>query len=228
MHRVFWVVLLSACAPLPAAKWSYGEPWTGTCASGREQSPIDVKGTGGFAPRVQFEYWPSSVVMTADGRGLRIDYEASSTLIIDEKHFALTHIEVHHPAEHLLDGKSFPIELQLHHQSLDKKHAAVAVLVREGAVNTWLQPLVTQLPALGERREVQAKINAAVLVSRKFLRYSGSLTSPPCSEGVTWLVGTTPIEMSAEQIAALAKILPDNHRPPQPANGRTVVEGEAR
>jgi carbonic anhydrase len=227
MFRAFWLLALSACATTPT-KWKYGEPWGGTCSSGRAQSPIDVKASGGFAPAVQYEYWPSRVISSTDGRGLRLDYEPGSKLIADNQHYALTHIEVHHPAEHLLDGTSFPLELQLHHHSEDGKRAAVVVLVKEGAASSWLQPVAAALPALGERREVQAKINAAVLVSRKFFYYTGSLTTPPCTEGVLWLVGATPIEMSAEQIAAFARVLPDNHRPPQPLNGRSVVEGEAR
>jgi carbonic anhydrase len=226
----FLILFLVGCPPPPAVHWNYGEAWTGVCSTGKSQSPIDLHGQTGFAPRVQMEYWPTAGRMTNNGHTIELSYEPGSKLIVDEKHYALKQIHFHHPAEHQLDGKSFPLEMHLVHKTEEGKLAVVGVLIQEGAANKWLAPFFSDLPYQGEPREPGARINAADLIppSRVFLHYDGSLTAPPCSEGVSWFVMKTPIEMSAEQIAEFAKRFPDNHRPPQPLDGRHVVEGEAR
>jgi carbonic anhydrase len=228
--RLFLALALSACAaPEKHIEWHYGEPWGGTCADGKRQSPVELSGSAGFAPKVQLEYWPSRVKLLNNGHTVQANYDPGSTLIVDGKRFALQQFHFHHPGEHGVDGKSFPLEMHFVNKSEDGKLAVIGVLVIEGAANNWLKPLFADLPRPGESRELDARVNAADLVprSRIFLHYSGSLTTPPCSEDVAWFVLRTPIEMSADQIAALAKLLPDNHRPIQPPNGRAFVEGEA-
>lgn len=125
-------------------------------------------------------------------------------------------LRFHNPSEHLLDGKSFPMELQLVHQNEQGKLMMVAVFIQEGAANKWLQPAFGDLPYPGEHREISAKINAADLLpkSKRWLYYTGSMTHPPCTEGVPWFVFESPIELSAEQLAAFTRMFKDNHRPP--------------
>jgi carbonic anhydrase len=225
----FLILLLVGCAPPPVVHWNYGEQWTGVCSTGKSQSPIDLHGESGFSPRLQMEYWPSVGHVINNGHTIELEYDPGSKLIVDDKHYPLKQMHFHHPSEHLLDGKSFPLELHIVHKTDDGKIAVVGILIQEGAANKWLGPFFNDLPYPGEKREPGARINAADLIpaSRVFLSYSGSLTTPPCTEGVSWFVMKTPIEMSAEQIAAFAKRFADDHRSPQPLDGRHAVEGEA-
>ena len=228
--RLPLLLLFCACAPPPHVEWHYGETWGGVCATGKQQSPVELSGAPGLGPKIQLEYWPSPIHTVHNGHTVEVQYDPGSSLILDGKRYALKQFHFHHPSEHTVDGKSYPLELHLVHKSDDGKLAAVGILIAEGAPNRWLQPILADLPRPGETREPTARVNAADLVppSRVFLHYAGSLTTPPCSEGVSWFVLRTPIEMSADQIAALTKLLGDNHRPIQPLNGRPVVEGEVR
>jgi carbonic anhydrase len=228
--RLLLILTLSACAHPPPLVWSYGEPWGGECTTGKQQSPVALSGAAGFAPTVQLEYWPSRIKLTNTGKTLRLDYDPGSFIIVDGKRAKLEQLHFHHPGEHSVDGKTFPLEMHLVHKTEDGKFVVVAVLIAEGALNRWMKPLLAELPRLGETLQPTARLNAADLVppSRIFLHYSGSLTAPPCSEGVQWFVMRTPIEMSADQIAALGELLGDNHRAVQPLGDRKVIEGEAR
>jgi carbonic anhydrase len=229
MRRILLTLILCGCPPPPPVHWSYGEKWDGVCATGKRQSPVDLRSGGSFAPRIQLEYWPTPMRVMNNGHTIELEYDAGSFLVLDGKRYALKQFHFHHPSEHHLDGKSFPLEVHFVHKSEDGKLAVVGVPIAEGAANKWLQPAWTDLPQPGEHREPEARINAADLVTSKpYLHYSGSLTTPPCSEGVEWFEMTTPIEMSAEQIAAFAKMFPDNHREPQPLGDRHVEAGEIR
>jgi carbonic anhydrase len=229
MHR-FLILLVSCVPPAAAPAWHYGEAWGGLCAGGKRQSPIAVSGGPGFAPKVQLEYWPSRTRLFNNGHTVQLDYDAGSFLTVDGRRYALQQLHFHHSAEHTVDDKTFPLELHLVHKSDDNKLAVVAVMIAEGAENPWMRPLLDDLPRPGERREPTARLNAADLVprSRVFLHYSGSLTTPPCSEEVSWFVMRTATEMSAAQIAELSQLLGDNHRPLQPSGGRQIIEGEVR
>lgn len=224
------ILLLLACAAPKPVEWHYGEPWSGRCATGKSQSPIELSGSAGFAPKLSFEYWPTHLSALNNGHTVEVTYDTGSFLTLEGKRYALKQYHFHHPGEHAVDGKSYPMELHLVHKSDDGKLAVVAVLIREGEANRWLKPLFDNLPRPGERREPDARISAADLLppSKVFLHYTGSLTSPPCSEGVAWFVMRAPIELSADQIALMTNLLGDNHRPIQPLNGRHLVEGEAR
>jgi carbonic anhydrase len=230
------LVLLTGCPqPAPAVHFSYEGAegpahWGGKCADGKEQSPIDLHAGGsGFAPRLQMEYWPSQMHVINNGHTIQFEYDTGSFLIVDDKRYALVQAHFHLPSEHTHDGKGWAMEMHLVHKSEDGKLAVVALPIIAGAANQWLAPAWGDLPHPGDRRDLDAKLNAADLVpsAHVFLHYPGSLTTPPCSEGVSWFVWKTPIELSEEQIAAFAKLVPDNHRPPQSLGGRHVVEGEA-
>ena len=228
-----WLVLLlsAGCATAPPANWHYGESWGGECARGHEQSPIDLRPDAAHLSlsKVQFEYWPSSLHVLNNGHTLELDYDPGSSLIVDGEHYVLEQMRFHQPSEHTLDGKPWAMELQLVHRG-KRGIAVVAVPIVEGAANRWLQPAWTDFPIPGERHDLDAKINAADLVpaTKTLLHYAGSLTTPPCSEKVSWFLVTTPIEMSKEQITAFAQKFGDNHRPTQPLGGRVVEKVEIR
>ncbi len=227
-----FVLLLAACPAPPPLHWTYQSQWEGLCSSGKKQSPIDlhVAAATNFAPRIQLEYWPSHIHSINNGHTIQFNYDSGSFLTFDGKRYALEQFHIHHPGEHTLDGKSWPMELHFVHKAENGKLAVVGIAVVEGAANAWMQQAANDLPVNGDRRDLTAKVNAADLLpsSRAYFHYSGSLTVPPCSEGVDWFVLKTPIEMSAAQLAAFAKAVEENHRPIQPLNGRVIEQGDAK
>src|SRR5437764_11699490 len=158
------ILLLFACAPQQHVEWHYGEPWGGVCATGKLQSPVELSGAAGFGPKVSLEYWPTQLSALNNGHTVELAYQPGSSLTLDGKRYALKQLHFHHPGEHVVDGKSYPLEVHLVHKSDDGKIAVVAVLVSEGAPNRWLKPLTDNLPRPGERYEPDARVNAADLV----------------------------------------------------------------
>ena len=139
---------------------------------------------------------------------------------LDQYHF-------HSPSEHTVDGKHFPMEMHLVHKSADGKLAVVGVFIAEGAHNRAFDPVWANLPAQKgvetHYPAVKVDVDALLPAARTSYRYDGSLTTPPCSEGVSWIVMTTPIELSSEQVAAFTRLIKDNNRPVQKLNGRTIL-----
>jgi carbonic anhydrase len=132
----------------------------------------------------------------------------------------------HSPSEHTVKGQHHPMEMHLVHKSADNKLAVIGVFIDEGAHNAAFDPIWSNLPdTKGEEvhvENVMVDVNQLLPASMESYRYDGSLTTPPCSEGVKWIVMTTPIQMSAEQINAFRAIISGNNRPVQPLNSRVV------
>ena len=152
-------------------------------------------------------------------------YAPGSFFTLDGEQYDLKQFHFHAPSEHTVDGQPAAIELHLVHETAGGQKAVVGVLINEGAANTAFQPVWDHLPAAeGAEQEYDVQVNAADLlpVDQTTFRYAGSLTTPPCSEGVSWFLMIRPIELSAEQIAAFTAIYDGNNRPVQPLDGRTV------
>jgi carbonic anhydrase len=200
--------------------------WGGTCARGKAQSPVAlVSQAGGGAPALSFMYETSELRAFDDGHTIMLPWDAGSALLVDGHVYALVQIHFHHPSEHTIDGQRWPVELHLVHRDSAGKLAVLALFAHEGAKSEWLAPLFAQLPAPdGQPRDYGVTRTAAALLPslRSFLHYTGSLTAPPCTEGVEWLVLRTPITLDALQISTLSRRLPDNHRPLQPLGERVV------
>ena len=148
-------------------------------------------------------------------------------MTIADEAYALVQYHFHNQSEHTVKGKHFPMEMHLVHKSASGKLAVVGVLIEEGAHNAAFDPIWSNLPTRKgvetHYAHVAVDVDALLPTKRTSYRYDGSLTTPPCSEGVRWVVMTTPIQLSAEQIRAFAAIIHDNNRPTQPLNGRPVV-----
>src|SRR5262249_46175325 len=126
-------------------------------------------------------------------------------------------------------GKHYPMVVHMVHQNEEGKLAVVALLVKEGKANQALAPVFKAMPAkAGEKKPLGGDFDASVLLpaSQSYYAFVGSLTTPPCSEGVRWQVMKTPIEISHAQLQAFSKLYPMNARPVQPLNGRTLEESE--
>ena len=211
--------------------WGDLEPGFAACKVGTRQSPIDIKDAkeqDDLAP-IHFDYKLSPLKIVDNGHTVRIDYEPGSSVTINGTALPLTQFHFHHRSETEIDGQKYDMELHLVHEDTAAGRAAVvAILIKTGTENAFLRVLLSHVPQkVGE--EIERKkvvINAADFLpgDQNYYVFDGSLTTPPCSEGVKWYVLKTPIEASASQIADFAKLYPDNARPVQPLDGREVRE----
>jgi carbonic anhydrase len=239
-------VVLSACTPAStppptptSVHWTYEgeegpEHWGGldtsyaACGVGKSQSPVDVVNPASQdLENIAFHYQPSEVRILNNGHTVQVNYDSGSYIEIDGQRYDVMQFHYHAPSEHTLNGKLFAAELHIVHKSATGQLAVVGILLEEGAENTAYQPLLANLPA-EKSPEIDAgvKINAMDLLPavQTTFRYSGSLTTPPCTEGVSWIVMVTPVQLSVEQIADFEKIYEGNNRPVQPLNTRPLIE----
>jgi carbonic anhydrase len=198
------------------------------CSIGRNQSPIDVaNAVKAELEPLRFDYVAGASGIQNNGHTVQVDYAPGSTVTVDGKAFALTQFHFHTPSENTFNGKPFPLEGHFVHTDKDGNLAVVAVMFEEGAANPALAGFWGAMPTkAGEIRAAPAGANAVTLLpaDRSYFRFEGSLTTPPCSEGVRWLVLKTPVSVSRAQVEQFAAALPGpNNRPVQPRNARVVL-----
>ncbi len=161
------------------------------------------------------------------GDTIQINYDEGSTLTVDATEFELAQFHFHVPSEHNVDGKSFPMEMHLVHVSEQGEIAVVGVLIEEGSHNPAFEPVVEHIPLESGDEEhlehVQVQIDDLLPADSSTFRYPGSLTTPPCSEGVRWFVLVQHLELSSQQIQSFARVISGNNRPLQPHNGRDLL-----
>ncbi|MEM7127838.1 MAG: carbonic anhydrase family protein [Chloroflexota bacterium] len=211
--------------------WGGLSPAFAMCGAGVEQSPIDLAGANdAYLSDIIFDYASTDLIVLNNGHTIQVNYDSGSAIEVDGEQFNLLQFHAHAPSEHTVDGESLPIELHLVHQSESGQLAVVGIMIEEGAPNEALTTLWENLPSeeTPATAIASATINAADFLpeEQSSFRYMGSLTTPPCSEQVRWHVLTTPITMSAEQIAAFTDIYNSNNRPVQQLNARTLVLDE--
>ena len=209
-------------------EWGVISPEFALCGTGQNQSPIDVQRVySGAEPRIQFNYRPSKLRIVNNGHTIQINTDPGSFIKIDERTFDLVQFHFHTPSEHTVKGQAYDMEVHFVHKSAEGVLAVVGVLMKRGAVNEGLQDVWEHLPSLpGEERSYQTvTVNPAELLppSQAYYLYSGSLTTPPCSEGVRWNLMLTPIEISDAQAGAFKRLFPLNARPVQPLRERFVI-----
>lgn len=211
------------------AHWSKLEEGFSACGTGKEQSPIDIRtkavGSAGL-PAIAPAYQPSAGELVNNGHTIQIDLAAGGTAALANGEYKLLQFHFHTPSEEAIDGKRFPLVAHLVHKNADGKLAVVAVLFKRGAENAALKEIFAKLPATEGRQALKDGFDAAGLLPKSLAYYAfqGSLTTPPCSEGVAWHVLKQPVEISGRQIAAFKKIFRMNARPVQALNARQVVE----
>ena len=208
--------------------WAQLSPEYGLCCVGIHQSPIDiVNPTPAELRSITFNYQPTSLSIQNTGNTIQVMYPKGSWIEIDRTKYHLLQFHFHAPSEHTVAGDLSDMEMHLVHQSEDGTLAVIGALIKSGSMNAAFNPFWDHLPSVpGESKQIKDVILNAydLLPSRKHTyRYTGSLTTPPCSEGVKWFVLTTPIEMSHSQIAAFKSIMFGNNRPVQPLNGRELL-----
>jgi carbonic anhydrase len=212
------------------ANWGTLDKAYATCVSGKQQSPIDIQHVQAAPlPSITFSYQRSPLKLIDNGHTIQINYAPGSFITWGDQKYELLQFHFHHPAEEKVFGKPYPLVAHLVHKNAAGKLAVVAVLFKEGdALNPTIERLWHALPT---EKGVEAApeglaVNAADLLpaERGYFTFSGSLTTPPCTEGVTWFVLKTPVQLSEEEIATFAHRYPHNARPVQPRNGRAIQE----
>lgn len=217
--------------------WGKLSPEFSACAAGRSQSPIDIgKTSSASLPELRAAFRPAELKIVHhehaedainNGHTIQVNYRDGDGLAVGDARFELIQYHFHAPSEHTIGGKHYPMEMHVVLQSAAGKLAVIGVLIEEGAHNAAFDPVWSNLPkAKGVERHlehVKVTVEDLLPTTRTSYRYEGSLTTPPCSEGVKWFVMTTPVQLSADQIAAFTALVKDNNRPVQPLNGRAVV-----
>jgi carbonic anhydrase len=215
-----------------AAHWGELDPEYAACNVGKEQSPIDVRhAEKADLPSLRFESKSGPLQYVINNRyTIRVNYHPGNGnfLIAGDKRYQLTQFHFHRPSEESIDGKPYDMEVHLMYQADDRKAAGVTVFLKPGGANPIIQKVWEHMPKIeGQQAVAGVEINPAGLLPRNtgaYYMYMGSLTAPPCTEGVTWFLLQTPIDISAEQMEAFAKLYPHDARPLQPLNGRVVRE----
>lgn len=215
--------------------WSYsgeGGPahWGESCAVGKAQSPIDIHTKSvkqADLPAIEFDYKPSPLKIVDNGHTVMATYAPGSFITVDGTRYELQQFHFHHPSEEKLDGKSYDMVAHLVHKDAHGNLAVVAVPLKKGSANALVGTLWKNIPKeKGKEAEVaSATINVADLLPAQhgYYTFQGSLTTPPCSEGVRWFVLKSPSTISAQQVSAFGKLYSMNARPVQPLNGREVT-----
>ncbi|MEC9481834.1 MAG: carbonic anhydrase family protein [Halomonas sp.] len=208
--------------------WSTLSPEFAVCGSGKNQSPVDLAGMiEGEQPAPEFHYAESGETLVNNGHTLKITYPEGNALMLDGRRYALKQVHFHTPSEYTIDGQRYPMEAHLVHADEQGHLTVVGVLFEEGQPHEALATL-GELPAQAERRSLAGKAlspAAWLPAQREHYRLNGSLTTPPCTEGVRWLVMKAPMSASAAQIDAIRKAIGHaNNRPLQPLNARFIVK----
>jgi carbonic anhydrase len=234
--RAQWKTHWSYEGPAGAEHWGDLDPGYAACKAGKEQSPIDIRDTRkGPLPALRFEYQSGPLdYLINNGYTIRVNYHdapgAGNFLIVGAKRYHLTQFHFHHPSEEYIYGKPYVMEAHLMHQASDGEVAGVTVFLEQGARNATVQQIWEHMPKSESKEEdvPRVRIDPAGLLPRQldYYTYMGSLTAPPCTEGVKWFVLRNPVEVSAEQIEAFAKLYPHDARPVQPLDGRLVEESQ--
>jgi carbonic anhydrase len=213
----------------PAA-WGKLHPSYSACEKGRFQSPIDIRdGVGVDLPSIKFDFKPSKFRLVDSGKTIEVHYLEGGAVSVMRHYHRLTHIEFRHPAEERINGKSFGMSMQLHLRDMQGRLAAVSVLlVPSGSENPFIQQIWNHIPLVRNEPvappDVMLNIADALPKDQAYYTYMGSLTTPPCTEGVTWYVLKNPVAVSAEQIGIFARLYPNNSRPLQASSSRLIKE----
>jgi carbonic anhydrase len=219
-----------------ADHWSKLDPDYDACNTGKEQSPVDIRDAQkAELPALRFEYKSAPLKFVINnGHTIRVNYHDGNGnfLMVGNQRYQLTQFHFHRPSEETIHGKPNDMVLHLMHQSSDGRVAGVAVLLKTGRANSTIQQVWDHMPKTEGQQEVAGlDLKPAGLLPQiahdpdaAYYTYKGSQTAPPCTEGIAWFVMKTPEEISAEQIAAFAKLYPHDVRPVQPLNGRIVKE----
>lgn len=210
--------------------WGDLSPDYAVCKTGKFQSPIDI--TNAIAARkhrkTYFYYGGEADSIVNNGHTIQLSFRPANVMLFEGKQYKLLQVHFHTPSEYTVNGRHYPMVAHLVHQRDDGQVLVVAVMFKEGWPNPVIEKIWRHAPEQAgppDAKVAGMRFNVAQFVRgfRSYYRLAGSLTTPPCTEGVMWLVGKNPITASRAQIQRFTAIIGKNNRPVQPANGRPVL-----
>jgi carbonic anhydrase len=211
--------------------WAELSPKFEKCGTGTRQTPIDLASSE-VVPMgledVEFQYGTVEATVLNNGHTVQVNVPEGNFIVLDGVTYGLAQFHFHSPSEHTIDGASYPLELHLVHKDETGNLAVVGVMLEKGEKNRVLAQVWGKSLPKSQGKEIALKapidLNGLLPADRSAYRYLGSLTTPPCSEGVKWIVMKSSVTMTTKQIAAFKKLFPMNARPLQPINARSIVE----
>lgn len=233
-----------AAKPRPPVPWSYsGEggpaawaklrPEYQLCGAGQRQSPIHIEDTAalqGPNEALGFDYRPTGGSVLHDGRTIRVEVTGDNLLQVRGASYRLVHFDFHHPGEAVVNHQGFAMSVHLVHRDAQGRTAVVAVLLQPGAPSAFIDKVWTYIPLdVGDSVRTPAGwIDLAALLpqDQRYYQYFGSMSTPPCEEGVLWMVLKEPVTLSPDQLRLFAQMFPNNARPVQALNGRIVRDAQ--
>lgn len=228
--RAQWKTPWSYEGPRGPEHWAELDPAYAAC-NGREQSPIDIRDAKpADLPPLRFKFKSGPLIIINNGfTAVRVDYPRGNgnLMFAGDVRYELTQFHFHHPSEEWIDGKASDMVIHFMFAADDGKVAGVAVLLRAGRANATVEQLWRYMPKIaGKGHDIPGvQMDPTGLLPRDtaYYTYMGSVTAPPCTEGVKWFVLKTPMEISQDEIDAFAALYPHDVRPPQPLNGRVAL-----
>ncbi|MFP5393841.1 MAG: carbonic anhydrase [Gammaproteobacteria bacterium] len=210
------------------ANWGKINAAWAKCGTGSRQSPIDIRdGMRVELEQIVFDYKPSSFTVTDNGHTIQVDVAGGNTISVQGRSYELQQFHFHRPSEERINGKSFEMVVHLVHRDPEGRLAVIAVLLERGQGQSTIQTVWNNLPL--EKNDVVSPsivLDVAELLPEKrdYFTYMGSLTTPPCTEGVLWMVMKQPMQASPAQMALFSRLYPLNARPLQASSGRVIKE----
>lgn len=210
------------------ANWSKINVDWAKCGNGNRQSPIDIRdGMKVELEQISFDYHPSSFNVVDNGHTVQVGVSGGNYITVQNRMFELQQFHFHRPSEERINGKAFEMVVHLVHRDAEGRQAVLALLLERGVPQATIQTVWNNLP-LEKFETMHPSIlldPAEMLPARRdYYTYMGSMTEPPCSEGVLWLVMKQPVQASPAQMALFSRLYPLNARPIQPGNGRIIKE----
>lgn len=201
------------------------------CKEGKNQSPVNIDSvhlTKAELQPLEVDYNAIGTDFLNNGHTVQVNFKEGSSITVDGKVFKLKQFHFHTPSENEIDSKHFPMEAHLVHVADDGELAVVAVMIEEGAKNAFMHDLAKHIPhkAQEDLSLTDTAINAKSLLpeDKSYYRFSGSLTTPPCTEGVLWLVMKHPVQANVEDLHTFESVLGHNNRPVQATHARTILQ----
>ena len=209
------------------AKWGDLDAASRVCTIGLQQSPIDIVAPiKSQLPAIRLNWAKTADTIVNNGHTIQLNFAEGSILTLADKPYKLLQLHFHRPSEHMIAGRSYPMEAHFVHRADSGALAVLGVLMSTGRSNAAFAKVAASMPAKeGPPAKAPAGFNPNDMLPKKlgYYRYPGSLTTPPCAETVEWLLLTNPVTVAEADVAAFAKLYPLNARPVQRENRRYVL-----
>jgi len=237
---IFGLYLIPTVSAGETAHWGYSghegpehwgelDPNFFLCSKGKNQSPVNLtEMIESDLPPIKINYKSGGNEILNNGHTIQVNYDPGSTIIVDGNEFELKQFHFHSPSENTIEGHAYPMEAHFVHADKDGRLAVIAVMFKYGEKNTELEKAWAHIPNnAGEKRALSKHVDANILLphDHDYFRFNGSLTTPPCSEGVLWIVMKYFHTTSKQQIDTFTQIMHHpNNRPVQPVNARAILK----